>query len=87
MVECSLEPFDNPSWHAAVGGIIRRASTNRTDVREFALQWQRECALWLREQLAGYLGKETPELKGTRTRDENRAPRRAVLKTAGNEEI
>lgn len=37
MVDWSLAPFDNPCWHTAVGDIIRRVSTNRTDVREFAL--------------------------------------------------
>lgn len=57
------------------------------EVREFAVQWQREHALSLRGDLAGFLRKDTPKLRGTRTHDETRAPRRAVLKTAGNEEI
>lgn len=56
-------------------------------LRALPMRWQREHALSPRDDLAGFLMKDTPELRGTRTHDEKRAPRRVVLKTAGNEEV
>jgi len=56
-------------------------------LREFLIQAQDASTERLGEHLRGFLEKDTLELKGTRTREENRAPRHAVLKAAGNQEI
>jgi hypothetical protein len=55
--------------------------------REFLQQSQSACALQLQSHLQGFLDKKTVELKWTRTPDETRAARRAVLKTGGSEGI
>ena len=38
MPDWSLSSFERPSWHAAIAEIIRRRSTNRTDVRDAVLR-------------------------------------------------
>ena len=37
MVDWSLSSFESPSWHFVISDMIRRRSTNRTDVRDAAL--------------------------------------------------
>ncbi|MFQ5807337.1 MAG: class I SAM-dependent methyltransferase [Phycisphaerae bacterium] len=37
MDDASLSAFENPSWHAVISDIIRKTSTNRTDVRDAVL--------------------------------------------------
>ncbi len=56
-------------------------------VRQFILDAQIAATARLRQQVQGFLDKSTIELKWTRTRDESRAPRRALLKAAGNEGV
>ncbi|MGD9495430.1 MAG: hypothetical protein AB7Y46_03865 [Armatimonadota bacterium] len=70
-----------PHWREMLGRELPPA------LREFMLRSQADHARRLQSELIGFLEKDTAELKGTRTRDENRAPRRAALKTAGNEDI
>lgn len=56
-------------------------------VRDLLLNSQSRYARQLQQHLQGFLDKNTPTLKQTRTQDESRAARRAILKTAGNENI
>jgi len=57
------------------------------DLRRFLLETQKTQTERLRIHLQGFMDKATVELKWTRTRDETYAPRRALLKSAGNEGI
>lgn len=56
-------------------------------VRQTVVASQAAMAAALQRQVRGFLDKDTVELKWTRTKDENRAAHRALLKTAGNENI
>jgi hypothetical protein len=56
-------------------------------VREDVIASQAAMAAILQRHVQGFLDKDTVELKWTRTKEENRAAHRALLKTAGNENI
>jgi hypothetical protein len=56
------------------------------DLRDLLLECQERRRLELLTHLRGFLEKDTIDGKWTRTIDENRAPRRCLLKLAGNEE-
>lgn len=56
-------------------------------LRDFLSQTQRDSSAALRKDLQAFLDKNTIQLKWTRTRQEQRAPRHAMLKTAGNEDL
>lgn len=70
-----------PHWYDLL------AMTLPPEVREFAVQWQREYTSHLSTDLQGFLDKDTVELRPTRTTTENRSARHAILKTAGNDGI
>jgi hypothetical protein len=56
-------------------------------LRAFLIEVQAEGAAQMWHRLRGFLDKNTTELKWTRTREEQRATRYAMLKTAGNEDL
>ena len=56
-------------------------------LREFLWKSQNAYAKQLQGHLQGFLDKNTIELKWTRSQDEMRAARRALVKTAGNEGV
>lgn len=56
-------------------------------LRAFLTQAQTESSVTLHKDLQAFLDKNTIQLKWTRTRQEQRAPRHAMLKTAGNEDF
>lgn len=56
-------------------------------MRDLLLTSQCRFARLLQQHLQGFLDKNNPTLKQTRTQDESRAARRAILKTGGNENI
>jgi len=68
-----------PHWRAALRRELSPA------VRAFLVEAQTASAAQLLESLRGFLGKNTVELKWTRSQDEMRAPRRALMKTGGSE--
>ncbi|NPV48955.1 MAG: hypothetical protein HPY69_18595 [Armatimonadetes bacterium] len=70
-----------PHWRELLGRDLPAS------LRDLLLSSQSRYARQLRQHLQGFLDKNTPALKQTRTQDESRAARRAILKTAGNENI
>lgn len=70
-----------PHWRELLGRDLP------TSLRDLLLSSQSRYARQLQQHLQGFLNKNTPARKQTRTQDESRAARRAILKTAGNENI
>jgi hypothetical protein len=56
-------------------------------VRQVLVETQRQRTEELIGNLRGFLAKNSVQEKWNRTREENRAPRRALLKTGGNEGV
>ncbi len=70
-----------PHWRA-----LRRLDLP-APLREFLWESQSAYTRQLQGYVQGFLDKNTIELKWTRSKDESRAARRALVKTAGNEGI
>ncbi len=57
------------------------------ELQAFLVQVQTDGTISLNKEVQAFLDKNTIQLKWTRTRQEQRAPRHAILKTAGNEDL